>query len=168
MKILGLISKKEKKENNENNENVKMIPVPDIREYMLKGYEEIREVKKQKEKLEESEKKYKDNAEKFEKLYDATLVSLREFERRDKDNQIEIKRWKDRYESECECRKADNKGNKETIEKLKEEKYILEEELKGAENIISTDLKNRITNEIIRQKGNLSKDKIIKIIKDIK
>ncbi len=82
-KIVMLIPKKE---------SVKEIKVPDLKQYLVNGYEEIRQVKKENIELEnqlEEEKKNK-------QLYEGTLVTLSEFQQRDKDNKNEINRLKNK------------------------------------------------------------------------
>ena len=104
------IKKDEQKE--EQLENIKMIAVPDIREYMIQGYKEIEQIKTEKQSIEQSRDNYKADSKKFEKLYDATLVTLNEFKRRDIKNEEEIKRLKERYENEQIMRETNNKENK--------------------------------------------------------
>ena len=83
-KIVALIPKKQ--------ESVKEIKVPDLKQYLVNGYEEIRQVKKENIELEnqlEEEKKNK-------QLYEGALVTLSEFQQRDKDNKNEIDRLKNK------------------------------------------------------------------------
>ena len=82
-RILSLIPRKQE---------LKEIKVPDLKQYLIDGYEEIRQVKKEKIELEnklEAEKKNK-------QLYDGALVTLDEFRRRDEDNNREISRLKEK------------------------------------------------------------------------
>lgn len=58
------------------------IAVPDLKQYLINGYNEIREVKKEKEELKNDLEKAKT----YEDLYNATLVTLEEFRKRDEEN----------------------------------------------------------------------------------
>lgn len=162
--LLGLFKKKEITD--EELENMKMIAVPDIRAYMLKGYEEIKEVKSEKEKLKSELKEYKEKASNFEQLYNAQLVVSQEFEERYNTAESERKIFVGRYESEQEFRKADNKENKQEIDKLKEQNYILQEKLEEGKAIISKEIKEKLINKVQAFKGNLSKSKIINLIEE--
>ena len=103
MKILKYLKEKKQK-NIEQNENIEItvvdnntelpdfrkITVPDLKQYLINGYDEIREVKKEKEILKEDLEK----AKKFEDLYNSTLVVLNEFKERDEENKITNKAGK--------------------------------------------------------------------------
>lgn len=71
-----------KKESDKEAENIEMIPVPDIRAYMIKGYEEIREVKRENEELKQKVKDLTAESIKNKQLYEAQLVVAQEFENR--------------------------------------------------------------------------------------
>lgn len=148
-------------------ENIKMIAIPDIREYMVQGYKEIEQVKKDKELTEKSRDSYKQDAEKFEKLYDATLIALNEFKQRDERNENKIAELKSKLETEMELRKQDNKNNKEEINKLQEEIIILNNQIKKLKNTEKEVIKKELIKTTKETKGNLSKDKVIEIIKSI-
>lgn len=151
----------------ENLENIKMIPVPDIRAYMIKGYEEINEVKNKNVDLESSLKEFKEKAEKFEKLYDAALVTSREFENRYNNSQKESEHYKNLFYKEQEFRNIDNKASKQEYDKLKERTYILEERLKNKNSEMQEEIKSEIITLIKNTKGTLSKDKIVKLISEV-
>lgn len=159
--------KVKRQEENKQLENIKMIAVPDIREYMIQGYKEIEQVKQDKEAIEKSRDNYKQDAEKFEKLYEATLVTLNEFKQRDDSNIKEIADLKRKLEAEKDFRKQDNKDNKEEINKLQEEIIMLNNKNREIENTTKEKIKNELIGQIKKTKGNLSKDKVIEIIKFI-
>ena len=152
-KIVMLIPKKE---------NVKEIKVPDLKQYLVNGYEEIRQVKKENIELEnqlEEEKKNK-------QLYEGALVTLSEFQQRDKDNKNEINRLKNKIkEKEQEINNINSQLNTYKIKQIeydKREKNLKNEINENVKTKIDI-LKDNICNKIKNTKGNLSKDKIIDI-----
>ncbi len=167
--MLSIFKKKEKEENKENSEleNVKMIAVPDIRNYMIKGYEEIREVKQQKENLEEKVRKLKEEANKNEQLYNAQLIVSQELTTRNKELENQLSWAKDQEDTQTRLREFDNKENRKIIDELKEEKYILEEKLKNKENITRKQIKEELIKKIEDTKGRLSKEIVIDKIKEM-
>ena len=92
------------------------IAVPDLKQYLIEGYEEIREVKKQKEDLKEE----LENAKKYKELYDATLITLNEFKTRDEENK-KIQTKMDKEISEKEIKIADLKEEVNTYKILETE-----------------------------------------------
>ena len=167
--MLSIFKKKEKEENKENSEleNVKMIAVPDIRNYMIKGYEEIREVKQQKENLEEKVRKLKEEANKNEQLYNAQLIVSQELTTRNKELENQLSWAKDQEDTQTRLREFNNKENRKIIDELKEEKYILEEKLRKKENIIRKQIKEELIKKIEDIKGRLSKEIVIDKIKEM-
>ena len=154
-KIVALIPGKQ--------ESVKEIKVPDLKQYLVNGYEEIRQVKKENIELEnqlEEEKKNK-------QLYEGTLVTLSEFQQRDKDNKNEIDRLKNKIkEKEQEINNINSQLNTYKIRQIeydKREKNLKNEINENVKRKINI-LKDNICNKIKNTKGNLSKDKIIDII----
>lgn len=154
-KIVTLIPKK--------TESVKEIKVPDLKQYLVNGYEEIRQVKKENIELEnqlEEEKKNK-------QLYEGALVTLSEFKQRDKDNKNEIDRLKNKIkEKEQEINNINSQLNTYKIRQIeydKREKNLKNEINENVKAKIDI-LKDNICNEIKNTKGNLSKDRIIDII----
>ena len=153
-KIAMLIPKKQ---------SIKEIKVPDLKQYLINGYEEIRQVKRENIYLEnqlEEEKKNK-------QLYEGTLVTLSEFQRRETENKNEINRLKNKIkEKEQEINNINSQLNTYKIKQIeydKREKNLkneINENVKVKVNI----LKDNICNKIKTAKGNLSKDKIIEII----
>ena len=153
-KIVMLIPKKE---------NEKEIKVPDLKQYLVNGYEEIRQVKKENIELEnqlEEEKKNK-------QLYEGALVTLSEFQQRDTDNKNEINRLKNKIkEKEQEINNINSQLNTYKIKQIeydKREKNLKNEINENVKTKIDI-LKDNICNKIKNTKGNLSKDKIIDII----
>ena len=79
-KMIALIPKRQ--------ENLKEIKVPDLKQYLVNGYEETRQVKQKN--IELTERLEEENKNK--QLYEGTLVTLAEFKQRDDENKCEIKR----------------------------------------------------------------------------
>ena len=143
------------------------IAIPDLKQYLIEGYEEIREVKKQREELKEEledTKKYKD-------LYDATLVTLNEFKTRDEENK-EIQTKMDREIIEKEIKIADLKeevNNYKILETETNKKIENIEKIKQEEkNNGIKEYKQKLIEEINNTKGTISKSKLIGIISSIK
>ena len=154
-KIVMLIPKKQ--------ESVKEVKVPDLKQYLVNGYEEIRQVKKENIELEnqlEEEKKNK-------QLYEGALVTLSEFQQRDKDNKNEIDRLKNKIkEKEQEINNIKSQLNTYKIRQIeydKREKNLKNEINENVKRKINI-LKDNICNKIKNTKGNLSKDKVIDIV----
>ena len=144
-------------------ENVKEIKVPDLKQYLVNGYEEIRQVKKEYIELEnqlEEEKKNK-------QLYEGALVTLSEFQQSDKDNKNEINRLKNKIkEKEQEINNVNSQLNTYKIRQIeydKREKNLKNEINENVKRKINI-LKDNICNKIKNTKGNLSKDKVIDIV----
>ena len=143
------------------------IAIPDLKQYLIEGYEEIREVKKQREELKEEledTKKYKD-------LYDATLVTLNEFKTRDEENK-EIQTKMDREIIEKEIKIADLKeevNNYKILETETNKKIENIEKIKQEEkNNAVKEYKEKLIEVINNTKGTISKSKLIGIISSIK
>lgn len=152
-KMLSLIPKQE----------VKEIKVPDLKQYLVNGYEEIRQVKQKNIELEnklEEESKNK-------QLYEGTLVTLSEFKQRDDENKKEIERLINKIENKN--KKISNLNSQLNTYKIRQNEYDKKEKnLKTEieENIKSAifKFKEKLCDEIKNTKGNLSKDKFIEII----
>lgn len=160
-KMIALIPKKQ---------SVEQVKVPDLKQYLVDGYNEIRKVKSEKIELENKLEEQKQ----IEQLYEGVLVTLDEFKKRDEENGQEIERLKEKIN------KKDNEIYllKDTINNYKIQEKKLEEkqkELKRIENgiyeEIESEVKEKIANykkglsyKIKNTKGNLSKEKIIEII----
>lgn len=153
-KIVMLIPRKQ---------SMKEIKVPDLKQYLVNGYEEIRQVKKENIELENQLEEEKKNRQ----LYEGTLVTLSEFRQREIDNKNEINRLKNKIkEKEQEINNINSQLNTYKIKQIeydKREKNLKNEINKNAKVKINI-LKDNICNKIKTTKGNLSKDKIIEII----
>lgn len=143
------------------------IAVPDLKQYLINGYNEIREVKKQKEELKEkleASKKYKD-------LYDAALIALDEFKIRDEENNnIQIKMNKEITEKEIKIADLKEEINNYKILKVETDKEIENiEKIKQKErNDGIKEYKEKLIKEINNTKGTISKSKLIGIISSVK
>lgn len=154
-KIVALIPKKQ--------DNIQEIKVPDLKQYLVSGYEEIREVKKQNSILEKELEEQKKN----ELLYKATLVTLNEFRKRDEENKSEIEGLKNKIIDKNE--EINNINNELNTYKIREQevevkKIQIEKEIENAEYCAREELKKNLKNKVKETKGNLSKDKVVKII----
>lgn len=137
------------------------ISVPDLKQYLVEGYNEIREVKEEREELKDK----LENALKYKELYEASLVTTNEFKKRDEENQIKIKK----LEEQKELKIQENYKLKEIINDYKIlEKQIQEKEEKieinKAEKLAKKLLKEIIIKEISDIKGNISKSKLFDLI----
>lgn len=173
---------KEKKQKNiEQNENIEItivdndtelpdfrkITVPDLKQYLIKGYDEIREVKKEKEILKEDLEK----AKKFEDLYNSTLVVLNEFKERDEENKIiQIKLENKINEKETEIKNLKEQVNTYRIIEIETNKKIdnIEKIKKEEKNNSIKEYKEKLIEEINNTKGTISKSKLFSMINSIK
>lgn len=153
-KILSLIPRKQE---------VKEIKVPDLKQYLVNGYNEIRKVKQEKIELENELEKEKKNKQ----LYEGALVTLDEFRKRDEENNKEISRLREkiRYKQN----EIDSINSELNTYKIRQHEYDEKEKkysanIKNEIEIAMKDLKNEIISNIKNTKGNLSKDTIISII----
>lgn len=151
-KILSLTTKKKE-------ENIQEVKVVDLKQFLVNGYEEIRQVKKEKSKLEtelEEQKKYK-------QLYEATLVTLNEFKKRDDENKEQVENLKEKLNNkEDEIYNLKNELNTYKIkenETLKRKSQI-ENEIKEAEKLAIANYKKLLSDQIKNTKGNLSKNRL--------
>lgn len=143
------------------------IAVPDLKQYLIEGYEEIREVKRQKEDLKEE----LENAKKYKELYDATLITLNEFKTRDEENKKnQIKMEENINEKENEIVDLKEKVNTYKILEIEINKKIENiEKIKQEErNNGIKEYKEKLIKEINSTKGTISKSKLIGIISSIK
>lgn len=141
----------------EKKQEIQTIPIRDLKEYLVKDFQKIKE----NEMIISNLKDRIDVLEKIELKYNATLITLEEFDSRiarEEENVI----------------KLENKilGYKEEIKKLEEEKnnYIIKErqaldKLNNAKKIIINEYQDKLINCINSEKGTLSKKKICEIIK---
>ena len=142
---------------------VKEIKVPDLKQYLVNGYEEIRKVKQKNIELEnqlEEENKNK-------QLYEGTLVTLSEFKQRDDDNKKEINRLENKIkEKDKEINNINSQLNTYKIKQIEYDKREknLKNEIEKSIKLKIEILKETLCNKIKNTKGNLSKEKIIEII----
>lgn len=141
----------------EKKQEIQTIPIRDLKEYLVKDFQKIKE----NEMIISNLKDRIDVLEKVELKYNATLITLEEFDSRiarEEENVI----------------KLENKilGYKEEIKKLEEEKNncIIKErqaldKLNNAKKIIINEYQDKLINCINSEKGTLSKKKICEIIK---
>lgn len=166
MKLVNLFKNKQKAEMiiEEKLPDVQQIKVPDLKQYLLNGYEEIREVKNQNEQLQlklEEKSKYK-------LLYDGALVTLEEFKTREKEDKDKINNLQTKLnEKQEEIYKLNDLLNNYKIKQLQ-----VDEQLKNTDNLIQDNIDSAIMNfkatiiELIKNtKGNISKDKVCNLIK---
>lgn len=139
------------------------ISVPDLKQYLVDGYSEIRNVKKEREELKDK----LENALKYKELYEASLVTTNEFKKRDEENQIKIKK----LEEQKELKIQENYKLKEIIndykileKQIQEREEKIESEINKAEKIAKKLLKEKIIKEISNIKGNISKSKLFDLI----
>ena len=135
------------------------IAVPDLKQYLINGYKEIREVKAEKEELKEN----LENARKYKDLYDAALVTLEEFRKRDEENkEIQTKLENKINKKETEITKLSEQVNTykilevETNQKIENIEKVKNEERNNA----IKGYKEKLINEINNTKGNISKSKL--------
>ena len=165
MNLINLFKKKEQTEmiTEETLPDVQQIKVPDLKQYLLNGYKEIREVKNQNEQLQlklEEESKYK-------LLYDGTLVTLEEFKKREDENKKQINNIQTKLnEKQEELYKLYDLVNTYKIKQLE-----IDEQLKNMDKVIKDnidssiiDFKEKIIEAIKNTKGNISKDKVCNLI----
>ena len=154
-KMIALIPKRQ--------ENLKEIKVPDLKQYLVNGYEETRQVKQKN--IELTERLEEENKNK--QLYEGTLVTLAEFKQRDDENKCEIKRLENKVrKKEEEIKDINSELNTYKIRQIEYNKR--EGNLKNEiDNRVKTEidkLKENICSKIKNTKGNLSKDKTIEIV----
>ena len=154
-------------DDNENLPDFRKITVPDLKQYLINGYDEIREVKKEKEILKEDLEK----AKKFEDLYKATLITLEEFRKRDEENKtIQTKLENKINEKEAEIKNLKEQVNTYKIIEIETNKKIdnIEKIKKEEKNNGIKEYKEKLIEEINNTKGTISKSKLFNIINSIK
>ena len=161
-KILALIPKKQEQE-----VESKEIKVLDLKQYLVNGYEEIRQVKQKnielKDKLEEESKN--------KQLYEGALFTLSEFQKRDEENKKEITK----LENKLENKQKEIENLNSTLNTYKINEYEFNKRKSELENEIEKVVKKTINlykenliQEIENTKGNLSKSKIVNIVEALK
>ena len=154
-------------DDNENLPDFRKITVPDLKQYLINGYDEIRAVKKEKEILKEDLEK----AKKFEDLYNATLITLEEFRKRDEENKtIQTKLENKINEKEAEIKNLKEQVNTYKIIEIETNKKIdnIEKIKKEEKNNGIKEYKEKLIEEINNTKGTISKSKLVSMIDSIK
>lgn len=166
MNLINLLFKKKEQTEmitEETLPDVQQIKVPDLKQYLLNGYKEIREVKNQNEQLQlklEEESKYK-------LLYDGALVTLEEFKKREDENKKQINNLQTKLnEKQEELYKLYDLVNTYKIKQLEVDKQSKNMDKVIKDNIDSSiiDFKEKIIEAIKNTKGNISKDKVCNLI----
>lgn len=157
-KLLSLIPKKP---------IVQEVSVPDLKQYLVNGYEEIRKVKQKNSELENQLEEQK----KFEQLYGGALVTLEEFRRRDEENNKEIGKLKEKIKQKQD--ELDTLNSELNTYKIKQYEYDKKEENIKKEiemEIYKTlgEAKKRLCCIIKDTKGTLSKNGVVDIINNLK
>lgn len=144
----------------------RIIELNDLRQFMIDGYNEIREVKQKNQELENKIEEYKT----AETIHNATLATLNEFKIRDEENQKQIEKLKHTIDekatrildleelvNETECNKK----------RIKEKEENIEITIKKSVQETQKEIKTKIINLIKETKGNLSKSKLINLIEKV-
>ncbi len=132
------------------------VSVPDIKAYLVKEYEKVNELKLINQSLEQQIEEARETKLK----YDAAMVTLDEYDKRLRQAESEIERWKISYQNAKESLAAERdkvnsyaiKFNNAAITK----KEIAEE--------ITEEIKAELISLLNEQKGNLSKKTVCEII----
>lgn len=138
-------------------QEVQTIPVRDLKEYLVKDFQKIKED----EMIISNLKDRIDELEQIEIAYNATLIALEEFDSRISREKEKVIKMEDKI-----------LGYKEEIKKLEEEKNncIIKEKqaldkLNNARETIINEYQDKLIDYINSEKGQLSKKKICEIIK---
>ena len=144
----------------------RIVELKDLRQFMIDGYNEIREVKQKNQELENKIEEYKT----AETIHNATLATLNEFKMRDEENQKQIEKLKHTIDekvtrildleelvNEAECNK----------QRIKEKEENIEITIKKSVQKTQMEIKTKIINLIKETKGNLSKSKLINLIEKV-
>lgn len=149
-KIKTFLSKEKKQE-------IQTIPVRDLKEYLVKDFQKIKED----EMIISNLKDRIDELEQIEIKYNATLITLEEFDSRISREKEKVIKMEDKI-----------LGYKEEIKKIEEEKNncIIKEKqaldkLNNARETIINEYQDKLIDCINSEKGQLSKKKICEIIK---
>lgn len=143
------------------------IAVPDLKQYLINGYNEIREVKKEKEELKNDLEKAKT----YEDLYNATLVTLEEFRKRDEENKSNLRKLEYKIsQKEEEMSNLKEQVNTYRILEIETNKKIenIEKIKKEEKDKSIKEYKEKLIQEITNTKGTISKSKLFSIINSTK
>lgn len=142
------------------------ITVPDLKQYLIDGYDEIRKVKLENEDLKEK----LEEAKKFKQLYEATLVTLEEFKKRDTENNTKI----ETLENKIEDKNINISDLNETINTYRIREHQVEEKLEKIEKIkeetkkeAQIEYKEKIISKVNSLKGNISKSRLFSEIETL-
>ena len=137
---------------------VSVIAVPDIKEYLVKEYERVNELKFKNEMLREQV----ESAKEVQIKYDATLVTLDEYSKRLQIAKLENQRERERTEKARQ--EADRQRDLVNSYKIQfNNAAVTKEQIK--DEIIS-EVKNGLIEQISNYKGNLSKTIVREIISE--
>lgn len=137
-----------------------IIPVPDIKQYLVQEYEKVRQLEVYTRELETQ----LEEAEILQHKYDAAMITLDEYKKRLDRYERDIK---SQQEKTAEAKKqADVIRNDLNSYKIKFNQAALEKE--EIENEIIEETKEKILVEIANFKGSLSKTKVIELVKGVK
>lgn len=144
----------------------RVVELKDLRQFMLDGYNEIREVKQRNQELENKIEEYKTS----ETIHNATLATLNEFKIRDEENKKEIGKLKQTID-EKSTRILDLE---DLVNEVELNKQRIEEKEKNIDKTIKQAVKEKkekivtnVINLIKETKGNLSKSKLINLIEKV-
>ena len=133
-----------------------VISIPDIKEYLVKEYERVNDLKLENERLREQ----LEQARELELKYDAALVTLDEYSKRQEIAKLELQREKERTakarQDADKCRDLVN-----TYKIQFNNAAVTKEQIKDE---ITSEIKADIIEKINAHKGNLSKQKVCEII----
>lgn len=149
IKETGLVHRK-------SNDREVTVSVPDIKEYLVREYNRVNELKLVNEGLQQQV----EEAEELKLKYDATLVTLDEYRRRLERAETEIKTWKEN----CQRARQDVRAAKDEVNSYKikfNEAAITKLEI---EKEIVDDVKSDIISLFRSLKGNLSKKIVCEVI----
>lgn len=136
------------------------IKVDDIKAYIVTAYDEVRILKGNIEALELENSILKEDKMK----YEASLVLLDEYKKRDAEKQSEIQNLK-----MSNAKKDDEKYHLNgSINTFKIEINQLRKSDKDRQKELSKLIKEKLINKILDMKGNLSKQKVVQVINDMK
>lgn len=151
-KMLAIFKQRTPKRANE----VSVVSVPDIKEYLVREYERVNELKIQNEKLVEQLEQMRE----LQLKYDAALVTLDEYSKRQEIAKSELQRERERTERARQ--EADRQRDLVNSYKIQfNNAAVTKEQIKDE---IIAEVKNGLVEQISNYKGNLSKTVVRAII----
>lgn len=173
MKLLNIFKNKSDKtevvvvDNYKELPDFKKIAIPDLKQYLVDGYDEIRKLKNEYENL---NNKYEE-ALKYQYLYNAALITSEEFKKRDNENKIKNEELKQQVEEvskrNLELMEIINDYKLKELELKKKEEEI-QELIHDAEIRGIYKYKNQLKENIENTKGNISKSKLFEMMRKVK